>query len=414
MSKRAFAATLALLLAGALDAFAADAPPSGSEVEMEWGVRIPMRDGVRLNATVFRPKGPAAPLPVIFTLTPYVADGYTPRALFFARHGYVFALVDARGRGNSEGTFVPFENEGRDGHDVVEWLAAQPFSNGKVAMRGGSYAGYDQWVTLKERPPHLATIVPAADYGRIGIPVLTITGQYDDDQPGALSYYRADMAHGTAAAKARHILLVGPWDHAGTRTPVREVGGLAFGPASMVDLDALHLAWHDWTLEDGPRPELLKEGVTYDVTGAEEWRSADTREEVAASERTLSLRSDGAATDAFRSGALSEERPAAEKPDRFVYDRLDVRLASLEEERLVPKGEAIRYDFRGFPFVARRLEKGSRLRLFLRCPNTISLRKNDNSGGVVSDETAKDARVAHVTVLHDAAHPSALVLLLAL
>jgi predicted acyl esterase len=62
----------------------------------------------------------------------------------------------------------------------------------------------------------------------------------------------------------------------------------------------------------------------------------------------------------------------------------------------------------GFPFFSRLLKKGSRLRLFLRCPNTIHLQKNYNSGRPVAEETARDARTAHVTVYHDAAHPSAL------
>ena len=121
------------------------------DVDLLWGVKIPMRDGVHLNATVFKPKATPAPLPVVFTLTPYIADSYEDRASYFARHGYVFALVDVRGRGNSEGNFEPFANEARDGYDIVEWLARQPWSNGKVAMWGGSYAGFDQWATLKER-----------------------------------------------------------------------------------------------------------------------------------------------------------------------------------------------------------------------------------------------------------------------
>src|SRR5437588_7138968 len=131
-------------------------------VDLIWGVKIPMRDGLKLNATVFKPKNQTAPLPLIFTFTPYMSDSYEDRAVYFARNGYVFALVDVRGRGNSEGRFEPFANEGRDGHDVVEWLARQPWCNGKVGMWGGSYAGFDQWSTLKEFPPHLATIVPAA------------------------------------------------------------------------------------------------------------------------------------------------------------------------------------------------------------------------------------------------------------
>jgi len=124
-----------------------------------------MRDKVELNATLYLPKtkdGIPPRTPVIFTLTPYISDSYHARAAYFASHGYVFALVDVRGRGNSGGEFEPFVNEPRDGHDVVEWLAQQPFCDGKVAMWGGSYAGFDQWATAKELPPRLATIVPAA------------------------------------------------------------------------------------------------------------------------------------------------------------------------------------------------------------------------------------------------------------
>jgi predicted acyl esterase len=89
---------------------AADEP----NVDMQWAVKIPARDGVKLNATVFTPHGQKQPLPVIFTFTPYIGDSYTDRAMYFAKHGYVYALVDVRGRGNSGGEFEPFVNEGRD------------------------------------------------------------------------------------------------------------------------------------------------------------------------------------------------------------------------------------------------------------------------------------------------------------
>lgn len=82
-----------------------------------------MRDGVKLNATVFTVHGQNEPLPVIFTFTPYIGDSYTDRAVYFAKHGYVYALVDVRGRGNSGEEFWPFENEGRDSYDAVEWFA---------------------------------------------------------------------------------------------------------------------------------------------------------------------------------------------------------------------------------------------------------------------------------------------------
>ena len=86
-----------------------------------------------------------------------------------------------RGRGNSGGRFDPFVNEGQDGYDAVEWLARQPWSNGKVAMWGGSYAGYDQWATRREAPPHLATIVPVASpYPGVDFPMTqNIFAPYD-------------------------------------------------------------------------------------------------------------------------------------------------------------------------------------------------------------------------------------------
>ena len=79
---------------------------------------------------------------------------------------------------------------------------------------------------------------------------------------------------------------------------------------------------------------------------------------------------------------------------------------SLTEEKLVKAGEINKYEFKGFTFFSRRIEKGSRLRLTFVCPNSIQLEKNYNSGGVVAQESAKDARTAHITLYHDAGHES--------
>lgn len=79
---------------------------------------------------------------------------------------------------------------------------------------------------------------------------------------------------------------------------------------------------------------------------------------------------------------------------------------SLTKEKLVKPGKINRYEFRTFQFFWRRIAKGSRLRLILNYPNTIQSEKNYNSGGVVAEESAKDARTAHITLSHDASHPS--------
>jgi predicted acyl esterase len=81
---------------------------------------------------------------------------------------------------------------------------------------------------------------------------------------------------------------------------------------------------------------------------------------------------------------------------------------SLAKEAPVPPGVAVRYDLDRFYWFARRIGKGSRIRLLFGALSSPEYEKNYNSGGPVADESGKDARVAHVTLLHDAAHPSVL------
>jgi putative CocE/NonD family hydrolase len=572
-----------------------ESPPASANYDLRWGVKIPMRDKVELSATLYLPKTPDNSLPrtpVIFTLTPYISDTYHARAAYFALHGYAFALVDVRGRGNSGGEFEPFAQEPRDGNDIVEWLAQQPFCDGKVAMWGGSYTGFDQWATAKELPPHLATIVPVAaahppldypstdnvgevydvqwftltsghagqqnlfadqkfwrtkfldaykkhipfksldsfvgnpsvnfqrilkhptadayydamvptieQFKKITLPILTITGQYDGDELGALTFYRDHIANASPEARAKHFLIIGPWDHAGTRTPTDEVGGIKFGSGAIVDLNDLHRQWYDWTMKNGAKPEFLKNQVTYYLlapgnSGTNgEWKHADNFESLTANSRAFYLDSkNGDANGVFRSGALRENHPK-EGADKFTNDPLDTHRGenvegvepnektagldqryalsigadglvyhtdplpaetpligcpsvtlwvsidtpdtdlsadlyeiqpdgtsialwsdlrrlryreSLRQEKPVKSGEIVKCDLSPGLFVARKLMKGSRLRLVISSPNSIFWQKNYNSGGIVADETAKDARTAHVKVYHDATHASAI------
>ena len=135
------------------------APTTAGSSDLIWGLKIPMRDGVRLSGTVFKPAGQTEPLPVIFTLTPYIADWLIKTARPISRSMDTFScLVDMRGRGNSEGIFEPFAQEAEDGHDVVEFLAqpavvATARSPCGEALTRASTNGR----RLKELPPHLAS-----------------------------------------------------------------------------------------------------------------------------------------------------------------------------------------------------------------------------------------------------------------
>jgi putative CocE/NonD family hydrolase len=138
-----------------------------AQVRSQFGVMIPMRDGVKLAADVWLPEAPGR-YPVLLARTPYMKTGLglSQWARYFASRGYVFAVQDTRGRGDSEGAFEFFFADGKDGHDTIEWLAAQPWSNGRVGTLGLSYLGTVQWLAARERPPHLVCMAPTASAGR--------------------------------------------------------------------------------------------------------------------------------------------------------------------------------------------------------------------------------------------------------
>jgi putative CocE/NonD family hydrolase len=373
------------------------------------GVKVPLRDSINLNATVYMPAAVDAPLPVVLTVTPYISDSYHKKAMNLVEHGYVFVAVDSRGRGNSEGVLNPMFQEANDVYDVVEWIAKQPWSNGRIGMSGGSYTGHNQWAGAKLQPPHLATILPVAapfvgydwpkknnieiditwdafthgvtlnrfisgdipywiktirelylnnqsfsslyewigipssvftdwisrrtlgdweganpsdaEFAAIDIPILTITGYYDSVQKGALEMYRRHTLHATGEAAKRHFVVIGPWGHAETRGPKKELGGLTFGDASLIDMNALDAAWYDWTLKDGNRPEFLKDRIAYFLAGGNKWKYAESLPAIADFEQVLYLNStNGRADNLYAGGSLDTTPPSSAQPDSYVYD----------------------------------------------------------------------------------------------
>jgi len=133
-------------------------------------VMVEMRDGVHLATDLHRPAVDGEPVPgrfpTIVCLTPYdkTERRYVEIADFFVPHGYAVVLQDLRDRHRSEGTNEYFHtvtpHTGEDGYDTIEWIARQPWSNGRTGMVGSSYAGITQVRTALERPPHLTAIWP--------------------------------------------------------------------------------------------------------------------------------------------------------------------------------------------------------------------------------------------------------------
>lgn len=149
-------------------------------------VAMQLRDGTTIHLDVFRPAG-TEPVPVIVAWSPYgKAQGTSVSVMgvfglvglpnntvsglekfeaadpaYWVEHGYAICNVDHRGIDQSEGDSVLWDRQdGRDAYDVIEWVAAQEWCDGKVAMSGTSYLAVSQWFTAAEQPPHLVAINP--------------------------------------------------------------------------------------------------------------------------------------------------------------------------------------------------------------------------------------------------------------
>jgi predicted acyl esterase len=142
--------------------------------------RVPMRDGVGLNAAVYRPRAAKAGVPAVVELTPYTIETAHAEGQYFPGRGFAYVVADVRGRGDSEGEFVPTVNDAQDGYDLIEWITQQPWSDGCVVLYGGSYTGQNQWLMLGTGHPAIAAASPAAAFATaIDIPRGGIPNFYD-------------------------------------------------------------------------------------------------------------------------------------------------------------------------------------------------------------------------------------------
>ncbi|HEX6797539.1 MAG TPA: CocE/NonD family hydrolase [Ktedonobacterales bacterium] len=388
--------------------------PASDQPRLLFDVRVPMRDGVTLSADVTFPPGhtEGRRYPAILQRTPYLKaqPPVYDAGRYFAGKGYAFVALDVRGRGDSEGEWVPYRNDGRDGYDAIEWIAVQPWCSGKVGTLGASYPGRIQWLTALEQPPHLKAMVvlvtpsdPFVEtptgvpspmhiswehytsghvlqptetvnwsavhehlplltmdeaigrslpgwreqvrhalldeyweplryqnaFERVRVPVLHISGWYDDEQIGTPLNFAGMVARGVPEVRDKQRLLMGPWGH--QVNTAQKIGEQDFGPHALIDLRGEELRWFDFWLK-GDEDSHTGSPVRLFVMGENVWR--DEREWPLA--RTtwtpFYLASAGRANSRFGDGTLladivgaSGGRPPAEgttlaTPDSYTYD----------------------------------------------------------------------------------------------
>ncbi len=371
------------------------------EVRTQWNLSVPMRDGVTLATDLYLPRMDD-PVPALLLRTPYGKHGdeMVRLARYFAANGYAVAVMDVRGRGDSEGTFIPYFGEGQDGYDSVEWLAKQPFCSGKVATMGASYLGRIQWLTALEKPPHLSAMVVAVTpsdpfvewptgvpvpahaawlfltsgrtmqntsavqwdkvyehlplmtmdeatgrhmpmwreeflhtqldeywkrlcyqtrFEEIDLPIMHITGWYDDEQVGTLRNFEG-MTSKAATERARRSqrLVVGPWGHQVNKT--QKLGEVDFGPQALIDLEGTELRFLDYFLKGEENGVAHEPPVSIFVMGMNQWRVEREWPPSRATYAKYFLHSGGRANSLFGDGTLNATRPLAEPSDSYTYD----------------------------------------------------------------------------------------------
>ena len=379
-------------------------PAQFGELRILFNQRIPMRDGICLSADVYLPAdgvNEGEGRPVILIRTPYMKTKVSvlDTAKYFVQHGYVFVAVDVRGRGDADGVFVPYVQEGLDGYDTIEWCAAQSWSNGAVGTIGASYEGCNQWLAAVERPPHLKAMVVLVtpsdpfveiptgtpspmhlcwlhyvsgrmvqpmemidweqiyphlplltmderigrniphwradiehaqldDYWQprcyqqrfeqIDVPVLHISGWYDDEQIGTpLNYIGMTTRGATPEARAHQRLLMGPWGHATNKSA--QLGEVNFGPQALIDMRGEQRRWYDrWLKGEEVQPTSP---VRIFIMGDNIWRDEQEWPLARTQWTPYYLHSHGRANSRFGDGMLSPQRPIEEEvADSYLYD----------------------------------------------------------------------------------------------
>ena len=332
----------------------------GADMVVDFDQHVQMRDGTLLAANVYRPRRDGR-YPVIVLRTPYLKTerATVERGRSAVAHGYVFVVIDVRGRGESQGEFVPYRYDGPDGYDAVEWAARQPWSSGKIGTIGKSYDAGVEWLTAIERPPHLAAMISIATVGDPGtdifitgptgvptptmiswyhlvaghgiqdlsaidwsalawhlplatmdqasgrsvpywkehlqhpgtnawwdpqryqtryqdvqVPVLHVTGWYDDVQGITLRNFTGMTTQDrTPAVRSSQKLIVGPWPHSINSS--RRLGAIDFGPSAVIDLEGYGYRWFDYWLKGTPNGIMNEPAVRIFRMAEDVWADED-------------------------------------------------------------------------------------------------------------------------------------------
>jgi putative CocE/NonD family hydrolase len=228
--------------------------------------------------------------PALKTIVPYVAnnpgDGLPMENNIFLFVNYAWAFYVTNNKYLDNDTY--FDNN--------RWNSL----NDKWYQSGKSYREIDsadgtpnkwlqRWLQHPAYDKYWQSLVPYKnEFAKINIPVLTITGYYDDGQQSALRFLKEHYKYNK---NAEHYLLIGPYDHFGAQTARKSevLRNYAIDPVAQMNTTDITYQWLDYVLRGGKKPDLIKDKINYEVMGANEWKHAPSLEKMSNQFLTLYL-----------------------------------------------------------------------------------------------------------------------------
>jgi uncharacterized protein len=255
--------------------------------------------------------------PALKTIVPYVAnnpgDGLPMENNIFLFVNYAWAFYTTNNKYLDDETYS----------DRQRWnsLNQKWYSSGKSYRQIDSVDGtpnkwLQRWLQHPSYDKYWQHMVPYKnEFAKINIPVLTITGYYDDGQQSALRFLKDHYQYNK---NANHYLLIGPYDHFGAQRPRKEpvLRGYNIDPVAQIDTPEITFQWMDFILRGGKKPDLLKDKINYQVMGTNEWKHAPSLERMNTELLTLYL-TEAKSGDHYQ---LAKEKPS--KPG-FLSQEVD-------------------------------------------------------------------------------------------
>jgi len=331
--------------------------------------------------------------PALKTIVPYVAaiPGFglpmENNVFLNANYGWAFFVTD-----NKYLDYKTYNDPQRWNSLQERWYKSGVAYRKLDSIDGAHNKWLQRWLQHPSYDKYWQRMVPyKEEYARINIPVLTITGYYDDGQISAMQYLREHYKYNR---NANHYLIIGPYDHFGAQKGgIPVLRDYKVDPAALINTREITYQWLDYILKDGLKPELLKNKINYEVMGANTWRHAASLEKM--NDKMLTLYLDNSKSGNYFN--LSEKKP--EEPG-FTSQQVNFAdRSSSNNSEYYPYPIIIKEltDSSGLYFISEPFDKPVSVVGMFSGELRLSINKKDVDFGVVLYEVMPDGQFFHLS-----------------